>query len=239
MIKLDTDMFCFQCEQTAGCSGCAGAAGVCGKDASTAREQDELTGALVGLARAVEHRGADVATDAATDELLLEGLFTCVTNVDFDPEAVAALTVRVREAARVLNGGTAPVEYDLAELWANPDEDVRSVKSLILFGLRGMAAYAHHAFVLGYTDEGLAASFYQSLSALGSDAGVAELLPVALSVGQANFTCMQLLDRANTETFGTPAPVKVPPWSPVPSSWSPATTSRIFNSSWSRPTVAA
>ena len=210
MIKLDTDMFCFQCEQTAGCSGCAGAAGVCGKDASTAREQDELTGALVGLARAVEHRGADVATDAATDELLLEGLFTCVTNVDFDPEAVAALTVRVREAARVLNGGTAPVEYDLAELWANPDEDVRSVKSLILFGLRGMAAYAHHAFVLGYTDEGLAASFYQSLSALGSDAGVAELLPVALSVGQANFTCMQLLDRANTETFGTPAPVEVP-----------------------------
>ena len=206
MIKLDTSMFCFQCEQTAACTGCTAAAGVCGKDAVTAREQDELTGALVGLARAVE----GTTTDAVTDELLLEGLFTCVTNVDFDPKAVRALTVRVREVACALNGGTAPEEYDLAELWADPDEDVRSAKSLILFGLRDMAAYAHHAFVLGYTDDALAADFYRCLRALDSEVGMAELLPVALSVGQANFACMRLLDRANTETFGTPAPTEVP-----------------------------
>ena len=209
MVDIDTSklasMFCFQCEQTAGCSGCAGSAGVCGKDAVTAHEQDELTGALVGLARAVEGN----PTDAKTDELMLEALFACVTNVDFDAGAVRALTGRVREVAAGLNGGVAPEEYDLDQLWNAANEDIRSVKSLILFGLRGMAAYAHHAFVLGYTDEALAADFYRCLRALGSEAGVADLLPVALSVGKANFACMRLLDQANTETFGMPAPAEV------------------------------
>lgn len=206
MIKLDTKMFCFQCEQTANCSGCTGAAGVCGKDAETSAEQDELTSALIGLARAAEGK----TTGKVLDELLYEGLFTCVTNVDFDPEAVRRVTGRVREAARELNGGEAPAEYDLADLWGEPDEDIRSVKSLILFGLRGMAAYAHHAIVQGYTDDELAAHFYRSLRALGTDAGVDELLPEALAVGEANFTCMKLLDTANTTSFGTPEPAEVP-----------------------------
>lgn len=206
MIKLDTSMFCFQCEQTANCSGCTAQAGVCGKDAETAAEQDELTSALIGLARAAEGK----TTGRDLDELLYEGLFTCVTNVDFDPEAVRRVTVRVREAAAELNGGTAPEGYDLAELWGGPDEDIRSVKSLILFGLRGMAAYAHHAIVQGYTDDDLAAHFYRSLRAIGTPGSVDELLPEALAVGEANFTCMKLLDQANTESFGKPVPTEVP-----------------------------
>ena len=206
MIELDTSMFCFQCEQTAGCAGCTAAAGVCGKDARTSAEQDALTGALVGLARAAEGR----ATDAATDKLLVDALFTCVTNVSFDADAVRELTRRVRGAAAALAGGEAPADYDLAGLWGEPDEDVRSVKSLILFGLRGMAAYAHHAHALGYTEEGLAADFYRYLRAVGSDAPVAELLPVALEVGNTNFSCMRLLDAANTGAFGTPEPTEVP-----------------------------
>lgn len=204
--KIDTSMFCFQCEQTAGCSGCTSKAGVCGKDSVTARAQDELTGALVGLARAAAGKPAN--RDAA--RALLEGMFTCVTNVDFDALAVQAVTDHVRAVARGLNGGVAPQEYDLDLLWDEPDEDVRSVKSLILFGLRGMAAYAHHAFVLDYVDDDLNERFYECLRAIGSDKTVAELLPVALCVGEANYTCMGLLDRANTQSFGAPVPTEVP-----------------------------
>ena len=86
-------MFCFQCEQTAGCKGCTGAAGVCGKKADTAVLQDALTGALIGLARAVE--GNEHQVNEGTRRLLMEGLFTTVTNVNFNNETITALTERV------------------------------------------------------------------------------------------------------------------------------------------------
>ena len=86
-------MFCFQCEQTAGCKGCTGSAGVCGKSANTANLQDKLTGALIGLARAVEGNEELVTPD--TNRLVLEGLFTTITNVNFDDESIAALTEKV------------------------------------------------------------------------------------------------------------------------------------------------
>ena len=88
----DGNMFCFQCEQTAGCTACTGAAGVCGKTADVARLQDELTGALIALARA-ENGGKG---DSESDGLMLEGMFACVSNVSFDPEAIAALERRGR-----------------------------------------------------------------------------------------------------------------------------------------------
>ena len=84
---MDKKMFCFQCEQTAGCSGCTGNAGVCGKDAETARLQDELTGALIGLARAC---GNNPKTEN-TDRVIIEGLFTCVTNVNFNAKTVEGM----------------------------------------------------------------------------------------------------------------------------------------------------
>ena len=93
-------------------------------------------------------------------------------------------------------------------IW-NADEDIRSLKSLILFGVRGMAAYAYHAMVLGYTDASLNQFFINALSALSKDLGMDELLPIVMEVGRFNLLCMQLLDKANTESFGDPVPVTV------------------------------
>ena len=93
-------------------------------------------------------------------------------------------------------------------IW-NADEDIRSLKSLILFGVRGMAAYAYHAMVLGYTDASLNQFFINALSAFSKDLGMDELLPIVMEVGRFNLLCMELLDKANTESFGDPVPVTV------------------------------
>ena len=93
-------------------------------------------------------------------------------------------------------------------IW-NADEDIRSLKSLILFGVRGMAAYAYHAMVLGYTDASLNQFFINALSAFSKDLGMDELLPIVMEVGRFNLLCMELLDTANTESFGDPVPVTV------------------------------
>lgn len=94
-------------------------------------------------------------------------------------------------------------------LW-EADEDIRSLKFLILFGIRGMAAYAYHAMALGYQDETLNLFFYEALRALGDIRGTDFLLPIVLKVGEMNLACMALLDKANTETYGTPVPTTVP-----------------------------
>lgn len=209
---MENNMFCFQCEQTAGCSGCTENAGVCGKSSATAALQDELTGALIGLAKAC---GNNPHTEDTT-HILIEGLFTTITNVNFNDETLREMIAKVHaEKERVVPncatcaspcGNTS--DYDMKEIW-EADEDIRSLKSLILFGIRGMAAYAYHAAVLGYEDETVNAFFYKALSFLGFDLEMGDLLPVVLEVGEVNLKCMELLDRANTETFGNPEPTKV------------------------------
>ena len=208
-------MFCFQCEQTAGCSGCTGNTGVCGKTADIAQLQDKLTGSLVGLARAAE--GNETLITDATDQLIIEGLFSTLTNVSFDEHRLSALVEKAEEEKRriipncfscVASCGKSN-DYDLNELW-NAQEDIRSLKSLILFGIRGMAAYAYHAKVLGYQDPSVNRFFYKALYAVGtSDWGMEELLPIVMEVGEVNLKCMALLDKANTETLGNPAPAEV------------------------------
>ena len=89
---MDKKMFCFQCEQTVGCAGCTGNAGVCGKKADTARLQDELTGALIGLARAVD---STTAISKRTGQIIIEGLFTTVTNVNFDDVSIENMIQKV------------------------------------------------------------------------------------------------------------------------------------------------
>ena len=208
-----SEMFCFQCEQTAGGKSCTGKQGVCGKGAPNARLQDELTGALISLARIAQ----DNPPDAETDRLVLESLFTTVTNVDFDDATVQSYIERVHAKTQALAGGcgsccgcgAAAGDYDMEQIW-NANEDVRSLKSLLLFGLRGMAAYAFHAFVLEYTGSAVSAFFYKALAALGEDWGMDELLPLVMECGKTNLTCMELLDKANTETYGTPVPTEVP-----------------------------
>ena len=208
-------MFCFQCEQTAKCAGCTGKAGVCGKKEDTAQLQDRLTGALIGLARSVE--GNDHLVNDATNHLVLEGLFATLTNVNFDNEALQELIDRVEEEKRRMvplcfecaSSCGKNQDYDMNRVW-NADEDIRSLKSLILFGIRGMAAYAFHAAVLGYHSEEVYRFLYKALYAVGMDEwGMDELLPVVMEAGKVNLTCMELLDQANTETFGHPEPVRV------------------------------
>ena len=211
---MDHKMFCFQCEQTAGCAGCTGKAGVCGKTAEVAELQDQLTGALVGLSRAVDN-----APDAneGTWRLMIEGLFTTVTNVSFNEKTIRELIDRVhKEKVRLIPGCSgcgsrcgSNDDYDMNLLW-NAQEDIRSLKSLILFGVRGMAAYAYHAMVLGYTDDAVNRFFAKALFAVGEDWGMDELLPIVMEVGEKNLKCMALLDKANTESYGTPTPVTVP-----------------------------
>lgn len=206
------EMFCFQCEQTAGCAGCTGNFGVCGKSAGTSALQDELTGALIGLVRAA---GSGEYPEEA-DRLILEGLFTTVTNVNFDNGAIQALIGQIHEMKARLAPGCQSCgspcghndDYEMQKLW-NAPEDIRSLKSLILFGIRGMAAYASHALALGYTDQDVHLFLHRALFAVGEDWGMDELLPIVLEVGKYNLACMELLDRANTETFGEPEPVTV------------------------------
>ena len=211
---MERKMFCFQCEQTAACTGCTGKAGVCGKTADVAQLQDELTGALIGLARATDG-GMQAAPEAW--RLMIEGLFTTVTNVNFNEKTIRELIGRVHaEKAQLVpdcSSCAAPCgrtsDYDMNLLWS-ADEDIRSLKSLVLFGVRGMAAYAHHAMVLGYTDDEVNRFFAKALFAIGEDWGMEELLPIVMEVGEKNLKCMALLDKANTESYGTPIPVTVP-----------------------------
>ena len=97
---------------------------------------------------------------------------------------------------------------DMNQLWGD-NEDIRSLKSLILFGLRGMAAYAHHARMLGKTDPEVNAFFYTALAAIGEEHTADELLALTLETGNVNLKCMALLDAANTGAYGTPVPTKV------------------------------
>ena len=214
--NMENKMFCYQCEQTAGCTGCTGNSGVCGKSANTARLQDELTGALIGLARAAE--GNEHLVTEEMNQLVLEGLFTTITNVSFNDETLKLLINKIEDTKKKLvpncftcSGSCGKNNnFDMNTLWTT-DEDVRSLKSLILFGIRGMAAYAYHASVLGYTDETISKFFYKALFAIGTkDWGMDELLPIVLEVGEVNLRCMELLDKANTTTYGTPVPTRVP-----------------------------
>lgn len=204
-------MFCFQCEQTAGCKACVGNVGVCGKKADTAQIQDKLTGALIGLARSAEGNGYAVSGPAAA--VIVEGLFATLTNVNFDGDALLSMIDRVEVERQKLtqcsSASSRDTDYDMSKLW-NADEDIRSLKSLILFGIRGVAAYAYHAAVLGYQDEAVHKFLCKALSAVGMDYwGMEELLPIVMEVGEVNLNCMAMLDKANTETFGHPQPTEV------------------------------
>lgn len=196
-------MFCFQCEQTAGAKACTGARGVCGKEASTANLQDEMTGALVALARAVE--GKTLSKEVA--HIMLEGQFTAITNVNFNDPVLKDLIQRIDDYTVSLGGVAKP--YPMGEIWGG-DEDIRSLKTLILLGLRGMAAYAYHAWALDYIDDEVNQFFFVAMRAIGSDMNSEELLPLVLKTGEVNYKCMELLDRANTSTYGDPVPVEVP-----------------------------
>ena len=198
------DMFCFQCQQTAHNTGCDGKAGVCGKKADTANYQDELIGALIGLARAAQEGNPD----SRTDELVLKGLFTTITNVNFNNVTIKQMKTEIEKEKGRINAKKFE-DYDMSRIW-DDHEDIRSLKSLILFGIKGMAAYAYHAFILGKTDSEVNSFFYDALYAIGENKSPDELLSMVLKTGEVNLKCMALLDAANTEAYGNPVPTEVP-----------------------------
>ena len=213
------EMFCFQCEQTMkGQSGsaCQFNRGICGKTAHCSNDQDELTGACVGLARAYAPQvAAGEHVPAKVERILIDALFATLTNVNFDPESIEALAAGVRALrdaalAQASDARRADcADLDMDSVW-QAQEDVRSLKSLILFGLRGVAAYAYHAATFGKRDDSVAATMIRGLSALAEPAwGADELLPLVMEAGTANFTVMRLLDEGNTGHFGAPVPTTV------------------------------
>ena len=196
------EMFCFQCQQTAGGSGCV-RTGVCGKQPETAQLQDALLDKLVRLSQACERKGW--RPDEVT-ELLTDGLFITLTNVNFDDGAIRAFTQRIDEMLAWVDAPTP--EKDPGWLWRG-ETDLVSLRSTLLFGLKGMAAYAHHARELGYTDSAVDTWFYKGLTSLAQPHSVEEWLDLILEFGRVNFQCMALLDQAHTETFGHPVPTRV------------------------------
>ncbi len=198
------EMFCFQCQQTAHNTGCTGKAGVCGKRADTANEQDLLIGTLIGLARAAK---AGKPTEQ-TDVLVLKGLFTTITNVNFNNETVQSMQREIEAEKKKISSQQAE-NFDMEQLW-DDNEDIRSLKSLILFGIKGMAAYAYHALALGKTDPEVNRFFYDALYAIGEQKSADELLSLVLKTGEINLKCMAMLDAANTDAYGDPVPTEVP-----------------------------
>jgi len=229
-------MFCYQCEQTAKGEGCV-KIGVCGKQPDVAALQDLLTYALKGLAVvAVEGRKVGVS-DREVNVFTCEAMFSTLTNVNFDPADIAGFARRAVELRESLKakvkaaGGKTDFAEDAANLKLDAtlegmvaqgekcalkpapgvDPDVLSLQHTVLFGLRGVCAYADHAQILGQEDESLYAFVHEALAAmLRNDLGVNDWVGLTLKCGEVNLTAMKLLDAGNTETYGHPVPTKVP-----------------------------
>ena len=228
-------MFCNQCEQTAK-GGCT-SIGVCGKSPAASDLQDLLIHALQGLSLyAVEGKKVGV-NDPALGLFTCEAVFSTLTNVNFDPERLAALireTVAHRQALRSLVAA-AGGKVDFTEAAANfepaddtagmaaqglqvslvgdpaENEDIRSLKFTLLFGLKGLAAYADHARVLGQEDQAVYDFIHEALAVLLKDGlTAADCVAAALKCGEVNLRAMELLDAGNTGTYGHPVPTTVP-----------------------------
>ncbi len=229
-------MFCFQCEQTAKGQGCTNI-GVCGKQPDTAALQDLLIYTLKGLSLVALKGHSLGIRDTDLDHFTCEAVFSTLTNVNFDSERFVVLiqeTVTRRDALKkridAVEGGVqfpeGPATFypasDLEKLVAqgelvgvksNPDvdPDILSLRELLVYGLKGLAAYADHARILGQHDDMVYDFIYQALAAtLDDELGLDALVGLALKCGEVNLRAMELLDAANTGTYGHPVPTSVP-----------------------------
>lgn len=195
------NMFCFQCEQTAGSKGCT-KVGVCGKSPQTSNAQDLLSCSMVNLAITLSEKNI---YDNNYVDLIVDGLFTTVTNVSFDTLKVNLLTEKINNKIILLGGKNIIMQDNLFK----GDADIVSLRSTLLFGLRGMSAYAHHARVLGMRDAIVDSWFIKGMASLAKDLSVEDWLSLLMEFGQINYTCMKLLDKANTSSYGNPEPIEV------------------------------
>lgn len=195
-------MFCYQCEQTAKGTGCT-ISGVCGKKPDTAHEQDELTCEMIALASAAHEQNRN---DSEVVDIIVDGLFLTITNVNFDNSDIAAYIERTRKKREELGGKLVMTTEELF----HGDENLISLRSTLIFGLRGMAAYAHHARVLGHRNLEVDRWFIKGMAALHLEHSIDQWLDLIMEFGGINLKCMALLDAANTGTYGNPTPVTVP-----------------------------
>lgn len=229
-------MFCNQCEQTAKGVGCT-KIGVCGKPGDVAALQDLLTYSVQGLSLvAVEGRKVGIV-DKKVDTFTLQAIFACLTNVDFDPlrfqswistcvELREGLKEKVAAAGGNITFSSPAASYTPADTLSDlvtegealdfmnkldENEDLRSLKQITVYGLRGLAAYADHAAILGKEDESIYVYIHETMAEFtrsGQDLGA--LVALALKCGEVNIKAMELLDAGNTETYGHPTPTEVP-----------------------------
>jgi hydroxylamine reductase len=225
---MDTPMFCFQCQETAGCKGCT-RSGVCGKTPDVAAMQDLLiyvTKGISQVASALRAEGKEVTKD--TNHLVTTNLFTTITNANFDKEAIIKRIEDTLVAKKQLLAELSSTEgLPEAALWegtrdsfeekartvgvlATEDEDVRSLRELITYGLKGLAAYSKHANVLGRDADEIDAFIQQALAKVTDDSlTVDDLVALTLETGSFGVKGMALLDSANTEMYGNPEVTEV------------------------------
>ena len=225
---MENKMFCFQCQETAGCKGCT-VMGVCGKTPEVAGLQDLLIYVTKGLSAVTSRlraEGQEVARKV--NHLVTGNLFVTITNANFDGEAIKGrLEETLQVKAELLEKLADRDKLPEAALWtagtmdlaakaktvgilAESNEDIRSLKELITYGLKGLAAYLHHANVLGQEDESLDAFQQETLAALlDKELDGEALTALALKTGEWGVKGMALLDKANTSAYGNPEITKV------------------------------
>ena len=228
MDKKENKMFCFQCQETAGCSGCT-VSGVCGKKPDVAAMQDLLVYATKGIsAVTTQLRSEGKEIDDNINHQIIVNLFTTITNANFDKESIITRikeTLEIKEELlkKVENrddlpeaafwNGTEDTFEDKAShvgILATENEDIRSLRELITYGLKGLAAYAKHAAALAHTDEEIDAFLQKALAATADDAlSAEELTALTLETGKFGVRVMELLDKANTAAYGNPEITKV------------------------------
>lgn len=227
------EMFCSQCQETARGTGCT-SQGVCGKKSRTSNLQDTLIYALKGLSLVNKRLREKNKASREADIMVMKGLFMTITNTNFDDDRIVEAT---RSALRLRNSllheancicNPCKISYSEALTWngesvtdferksiiagilSTENEDIRALRQLLVLGVKGMAAYAEHAYNLGYVDEQVF-SFMQSAlaSTLSENQSADELIALVLGCGEMGVKAMKLLDRANTETYGNPEVTKV------------------------------
>ena len=226
---MENKMFCYQCQETANCSGCT-RMGVCGKNASVAGMQDLLvyvTKGLSAITTQLRAEGQEVSSDIT--HLITLNLFITITNANFDEEAINARIRSTLEMSRsllaqvqhpeVLPDASRWFETELAAwkekaaqvgVLSTPDEDVRSLRELITYGLKGLSAYSKHANALLHDSPEVDAFLQKALAATLDDSlNVSDLVALTLEVGKYGVDGMALLDKANTSAYGNPEITKV------------------------------
>ena len=227
-------MFCFQCQEAAKGTGCT-VKGVCGKTDDVANLQDLLIYVLKGIAFYSTKARESGIENAAVNHFIMDGLFVTITNANFDRQAIIAkikkgldirnqIALEVKDAGLVTDATTLPdvatwtasteADFDQKALMVGvlttENEDIRSLRELLIYGIKGMAAYAEHAFNLGFEDGAIHAFLQKGLvSTLDNNLGVNELVALVLECGQYGVQVMALLDKANTTSYGNPEMTKV------------------------------